>query len=1105
MSLTTCNVLCTVHDDAGTPVQGATVSAKLNQFEAYNGYVVPQLVEGTTNASGQVTLALWPNQLGSTESMYVVKISAPNGKRLTLNAVVPNVSNTELHLIAELPPYDGKTEGQLMLDAAVAAGSVATSAAMEAASSATNAATSASNASTAASSSTGSATTATTKAAEAAASATNANSAATIATAKAAEAATSATNAATSATTASIAATTATTKSAEGAASAANAATSATSAAGSATTATTKATEASGSATAAAGSESAAAGYSATAVTKAGEAATSATNAAASASDATNSKNAAATSATSADGSATSAAGSAATANTKAAQGVTSATNAAASATAASGSATTATTKASEASTSATNAATSASNAATSASSASTSATAAGSSATNAATSASTAAGSATSASGSATTATTKASESSISAVTASTKASEAADSATAAAGSATTASTKASEAVASATTATTLASNAATSATNAANSASAASSAKSGAESARDSALAAFANFSDQYLGTYASDPTTDNVGGALAAGNLYFNSAPLNAGGGMKVYDGTNWLVAYASLSGALIGNNNLSDLVSVSAARTNLGLGNVENKNSATIRGELNGANVAAALGFTPYSDANPAGYLTSATAASTFQTILVSGVGIKSLNGTSLLGAGDLSLSDLTAGSYLTGGTFNGSGAATFAVDATSTNTASKVVARDASGNFSANTITATLSGNATSASGLQTSRDITANGDAIWSVSFNGTSDVSSALTLAASGVIAGTYTKVTVDAKGRVTVGAALSSADLPTYTGTITSTQVTAALGFTPYNASNPNSYVESYVLDSYLRISDASLTYQTQLGMSSYLTIASAANTYQTQSGMSSYLTEASATSTYLPLAGGTLAGNLTLASGTKILGDFSNASYTSRVYFQTSTANGSTAISLLPNGTSVNSQINIWGNSDPTNAPLGVFVVNATSVRLQSSAAGTGTIMPLSFWIGASEAARFDATTRNFLLGTTTDNGNDKLQVNGSVSIGITKATTIFEAKVAISAGNIDVVTGSYFTKTISAATALSVSNVPGPGNSCSFILELTNAGAYTITWWSGIKWASGTAPSLTASGVDLLGFVTVDGGTTWRGTLISKDSR
>jgi len=58
--------------------------------------------------------------------------------------------------------------------------------------------------------------------------------------------------------------------------------------------------------------------------------------------------------------------------------------------------------------------------------------------------------------------------------------------------------------------------------------------------------------------------------------------------------------------------------------------------------------------------------------------------------------------------LTLGTYLTGTSFNGSAAVTATVDATSANTASKVVARDSSGNFSAGTITAALTGNASTA-------------------------------------------------------------------------------------------------------------------------------------------------------------------------------------------------------------------------------------------------------------------------------------------------------------------------------------------------------------------------------------------------------------
>ena len=100
---------------------------------------------------------------------------------------------------------------------------------------------------------------------------------------------------------------------------------------------------------------------------------------------------------------------------------------------------------------------------------------------------------------------------------------------------------------------------------------------------------------------------------------------------------------------------------------------------------------------------------------------------------------------------------------------------------------------------------------------------------------------------------------------------------------------------------------------------------------------------------------------------------------------------------------------------------------------------------------------------------------------------------------------EVRVAMPANAIDLATGNLFTKTISGATTLTVANVPATGAAASFILELTNAGSAAITWFSGVKWAGGTAPTLTASGVDVLGFYSHDGGTTWRGMLLAKDSK
>lgn len=72
----------------------------------------------------------------------------------------------------------------------------------------------------------------------------------------------------------------------------------------------------------------------------------------------------------------------------------------------------------------------------------------------------------------------------------------------------------------------------------------------------------------------------------------------------------------------------------------------------------------------------------------------------------------------------------------------------------------------------------SAATLTTGRTIALTGDVTGtSGAFNGSANLSFATTLANSGVTAGTYTKVTVDAKGRATSGTTLSASDIPALT----------------------------------------------------------------------------------------------------------------------------------------------------------------------------------------------------------------------------------------------------------------------------------------------------------------------------------------
>lgn len=219
--------------------------------------------------------------------------------------------------------------------------------------------------------------------------------------------------------------------------------------------------------------------------------------------------------------------------------------------------------------------------------------------------------------------------------------------------------------AAASASDAASSASAAATSASNAATSASSASSSASAAASSASDAAASAASINPADIVHISG---TETITGAKTFSQTITGSITGNAGTATNgvvttgSYADPAWIT---SLAGSKVSGN-----ISGNAANVT---GTVAIANGGT--GASTAATALSNLGAYPAS--NPSGYTTN--------------------TGT---------VTSVAAGSYLTGGTITTSG--TLAVDATSANTASKVVARDASGDFSAGTITASLSGNATSA-------------------------------------------------------------------------------------------------------------------------------------------------------------------------------------------------------------------------------------------------------------------------------------------------------------------------------------------------------------------------------------------------------------
>jgi hypothetical protein len=153
----------------------------------------------------------------------------------------------------------------------------------------------------------------------------------------------------------------------------------------------------------------------------------------------------------------------------------------------------------------------------------------------------------------------------------------------------------------------------------------------------------------------------------------------------------------------------------------------------------------------------------------------------------------------------------------------------------------------------------------------------------------------------------------------------------------------------------------------------------------------------------------------------------------------------------------------------------NTNTTQLATTAFVLGQASSTTPSmagtAAVGTGTTFARADHVHPVDTSRASASSPTITGRTQSDAYSYTVTALGSVS-----GTQTLNLGIA-----------SEWTMTIAGATTIAFTNTLAANTGQVIYLRIANGGSATITWPSGTKFSSGTAPSLTTSGVDLLGVV------------------
>lgn len=203
-------------------------------------------------------------------------------------------------------------------------------------------------------------------------------------------------------------------------------------------------------------------------------------------------------------------------------------------------------------------------------------------------------------------------------------------------------------------------------------------------------------------------------------------------------------------------------------------------------------------------------------------------------------------------------------------------------------------------------------------------------------------------------------------------------------------------------------------------------------------------------------------------TLTGTVSTSGNLTLGGTLANVNLTSQITGTLPIANGGTGSTST---TFANLASNVTGTLPVANGGTGVTSKTGTG------AAVLGTAPTITGMTLAGEVIGADQTVSAI-----------NLKDYGEITNAIGNAT---------GAKTIDMTLGNSVTATTTGATTWTFTNPTATDELCGFTIKLINGGSAAQNWPASVDWPSATAPTLTASGTDVLVFITCDGGTTWYG--------